>query len=407
MHLSVMEPLLADHESRAREGLDDLALALEREAASLADALAPPTREAVADFLRIANSYYSNRIEGNDTHPGSIERAMRGDFVSDPHASSLQREAWAHVEVERSADEFFSPPDAPEPISATGLTWLHHNFYERVPPELRYVEDPATGRREAVVPGELRSFDVTVGRHVPPPPADIPAFLARIAEAYDPGRLHGLERTMAVATSHHRVLWIHPFGDGNGRVARLATTLYARRAGLGAVGLWSMSRGLARVRDRYMAALEDADAARRHDTDGRGVRSAEALGRFARFFLEVCMDQVSFMRSALRPEELGDRLAAYVRLRAEGVLKGPSDVRLRREAAEILRATLLRGWLPRGEALGATRLPERTARVVLGALLREGLLVSATPKGPVRLAFPSRVAPYLFPGLYPEGVADA
>lgn len=222
--------------------------------------------------------------------------------------------------------------------------------------------------------------------------------------AYSPDRLHGLERTFAVATSHYRILWIHPFGDGNGRVARLATALFARRIGLGAVGLWSVSRGLARSRDRYMAALEDADVPCRHDADGCGVRSAEALARFVRFFLEVCLDQVAFMRSALRPERLGDRLGAYARLRAEGVIEGPGGAQLRPEAGAILRAVLLRGELPRGEALGATGLPERTARVVLAALLAEGLLVSGTPKGPVRLAFPSRVAPYCFPGLYPEGV---
>ena len=401
-----MEPLLVDLAGRAREELDDLALRLEREAASLADCLAPPTREAVADFLRIANSYYSNRIEGHDTRPGSIERAMRGEYASDPDARALQREAWAHVEVERRAEKHFASPDAPEPLSEAGLVWLHRNFYDRVPEELRYVEDPTTGRREVVVPGKLRSFDVTVGRHVPPPPGDISTFLARLTDTYRPATLHGLERTIAMAAIHHRVLWIHPFGDGNGRVVRLATLLFARRIGLGAVGLWSMSRGLARARERYMAALEDADAVRRHDADGRGARSAEALARFARFFLEVCVDQVTFMRSALRAEELGDRLAAYVRLRTEGVLGGVGDVRLRREAADILRATLLRGWLPRGEAVRATGLPERTGRVVLGALLAEGLLVSETPKGPVRLAFPSRVAPYCFPGLYPEGVAS-
>lgn len=91
-----MEPLLVDLTGRAREGLDDLALELEREAASLAGYLAPSTREAVVDFLRIANSYYSNRIEGHDTRPGSIERAMRDEFASDPNVSALQREARAH-----------------------------------------------------------------------------------------------------------------------------------------------------------------------------------------------------------------------------------------------------------------------------------------------------------------------
>jgi len=406
MHTFAAEPLLVDSSGRARERLDDLALELEREAAALSDGLPPATRAAVTELLRVANSYYSNRIEGNDTRPGAIERAMRGKYAEDSAVRALQRQALAHVEVERLAETYFETPDAPEPTSPAALSWLHKEFYDRVPEELRYVEDPATGRRELVVPGTFRSFDVTVGHHAPPSPHDIAAFLAHAAETYRPERLHGLDRALAVAASHHRLLWVHPFGDGNGRVVRLATQLFARRIGLGGIGLWTVSRGLARSRDHYMAALADADRPRRYDADGRGALSAEALARFVRFFLEICLDQVKFMRTALDAERLGDRLTAFARLRAVGTVEGPSGRPLREEAGEMLRAVLLRGTLARGEVLRASGLAERTARGALAQLIEDGLLVSDTPKGPVRLAFPSYTAPYCFPGLYPEGVVE-
>jgi hypothetical protein len=47
----------------------------------------------------------------------------------------------------------------------------------------------------------------------------------------------------------------------------------------------------------------------------------------------------------------------------------------------------------------------QAAAILLGQLLAEGLLVSDTPKGPVRLAFPTFIAGYLFPDLYPAQMA--
>lgn len=400
-----MEPLLPDERGRSREGLDDLALTLEREGAALASALPEGTRASVIELLRIANAYYSNRIEGHDTRPGAIERALRNDLSEDATLRALQREARAHVEVERLADGYFASRPDESPLTANSLCWLHREFYERVPPELCYVEDPVTKRRELVVPGELRTFDVTVGRHDPPPPAVIREFLDYANERYAADRLRGLERAIAFAASHHRLLWIHPFADGNGRVARLATMAYGRAVGIGALGLWTPSRGLARRREAYMAALEEADNGRLYDTDGRGPLSAALLARFVRFFLEVCVDQARYMRSVLGLEALGDRLDAYARLRDDGIAPGPEGRPLRAEGGTMLRIVAARGELPRGEAVRLSGLRERTGRAVLGELLADGLLTTESPKGAVRIAFPTHAVPYLFPGMYPEGIA--
>ncbi len=42
------------------------------------------------------NCYYSNLIEGHDTHPVDIERALRHDYSDDPRTRNLQLEAAAH-----------------------------------------------------------------------------------------------------------------------------------------------------------------------------------------------------------------------------------------------------------------------------------------------------------------------
>src|SRR3546814_13537841 len=84
-----------------------------------------------------------------------------------------------------------------------------------------WVENPDTGEKIEVVPGQLRTRDVRVGRHIPPLHSALPAYLARFDQAYSSPTLSRLRQIQAVGAVHHRFLWIHPFLDGNGRVARL------------------------------------------------------------------------------------------------------------------------------------------------------------------------------------------
>jgi len=107
-----------------------------------------------------------------------------------------------------------------------------------------WVEEPGTCERLRVMPGELRRRDVKVGRHVPVSPGAVPRFLARFEETYS--RLGKTDAILAAAAAHHRLLWIHPFLDGNGRVARLMShAMLLQSLDTGAV--WSVARGLARA----------------------------------------------------------------------------------------------------------------------------------------------------------------
>ncbi len=75
---------------------------------------------------------------------------------------------------------------------------------------------------------------------------------------------------------------------------------------------------------------------------------------------------------------------------------------LKSEAVRLLDETLVRGEIERGEASRITGQPERTARRVLNDLIKEGMLASITPKGPVSLRFPTHSLETLFPRLYPH-----
>jgi Fic family protein len=280
------------------------------------------------------------------------------------------------------------------------IRWIHREFYDRLPPELRLVRDPETGREEIVIPGELRHYLVKVGKHLPAEPDELPSLLERFAAVYDPGSRSREEALAALGAAHHRLLWIHPFGDGNGRVTRLMTDAYLRRIGMGGHGLWTASRGLARSRDEYKARLANADGPRWDDYDGRGALSLKALTEFCDFFLTICADQIAYMASILEVDGLADRALKYGKAREVGVLEGPEKTRWRPEATSFLRNLIYRGSIPRGEVETLTHLSSRTARRLVSDLTAEGFITSETSRAPLRVRIPAHAGPHLLPGLY-------
>jgi Fic family protein len=389
-----MEPLFP---KVAAERLADLAVELVRQSAALGSRLRGPTRATVIALLRQMNSFYSNLIEGHNTQPIDIERAMRREYAEEPAKRLLQLESKAHIEVQELIEAQLEKSPEINICSPQFLTWIHRTFYERMPDEFRSITDKEGKERHEIMPGELRNREVAVGRHVPPAFTALSALLERFATAFDPARLGQVTRVVGAAASHHRLAWIHPFLDGNGRVTRLFTHAYLIKAGVDGHRLWMVSRGFARRREEYIAALVGADASRRSDYDGRGNLSDEGLSQFCEFFLQTALDQVAFMGGLLELDGLENRVTAYVDRRA-------ALNELDSAGAFLLRDVLARGEVARGEAARITGKPERTARRIVNTLLEENLLTSKTPKGALRIGFPTKAVGYYFPRLYPEGV---
>lgn len=385
------------------EDLNDLALSVIQKSATLGSRQHPVTLRSIQELLRIINSYYSNLIEGHNTHPIDIVRAMQKQYDTEPAKRNLQVESVAHITVQRDMERRLEEDKGINIAGKDFLCYLHREFYKELPEEFLIVTDPDTGRKSRVIPGELRTEPVKVGRHVPPESGSLVSLLDTFGRFCAPDRHHGAEKLVAAAAAHHRLMWIHPFLDGNGRVARLFTEAFFYRIPIGGYGLWSVSRGLARRNADYKAALTWADAPRRNDLDGRGSLSNEGLIRFCSFFLEVCLDQVEYMGDLLKLEELVHRIRHYIELRERGMVPARSGEKgpLRPEASGMLQEVLIHGSSPRGDVIKASGLRERTGRTLLGQLLEEGLLVSDTPKGEVRLGFPIHAAGWFFPDLYP------
>jgi len=81
--VSLMDPPLIGEGSRHRSSLVDLALDLVQKATGFRHSLPQSLLPSLADLVRAVNCYYSNLIEGYDTHPIDIERAMKNDYSQD------------------------------------------------------------------------------------------------------------------------------------------------------------------------------------------------------------------------------------------------------------------------------------------------------------------------------------
>ena len=386
---SLMEPLLIGETSRHRGALTELAVELAQKASGFRRSLPESLVTSLADLVRAMNCYYSNLIEGHDTHPVDIERALKNDYSNDARKRDLQLEAKAHINVQKWID---GGGLKGRPLTSDGIREIHRRFCELLPEDLLWVEDPKSKERIKVVPGELRHRDVKVGMHIPVSPGAVPRFLGRFEEVY--GHLNRTDSILGAAAAHHRLVWIHPFLDGNGRLARLIShAMLLETLDTGAV--WSVARGLARKVEDYKKHLADCDSPRRNDLDGRGALSEEALARFVNFFLGMCIDQVEFMEGLMQPEKL----------RARILLWAEEEIRLGTlppKSGNILEAVLYRGELPRGDTASAVGATERHARRIVSALTERGVLTADGVRAPLRLVFPAALASRWKPGLFPE-----
>tara|TARA_R110002073_G_scaffold315814_2_gene488466 strand:+ start:84 stop:1304 length:1221 start_codon:yes stop_codon:yes gene_type:complete len=396
--IAAMEPMLPSEKGIESSDLPDLVIDLERKASKLGGMANPIVLEVITKHMRVINSYYSNLIEGNSTHPREIRKAMEGKYNDDPAKRDLQLESIAHITAQEAFEA--NPPSLEILNTADYIKNIHNLFYENIPESLRRVEG-SNNEPKFVIPGEFRKIgeEVTVGRHLPPEAEVLENFLERFTNAYDLKYLHGQKKIIAAMAAHHRFVWIHPFLDGNGRVARLHTDLFLKGVGIGGYGMWCISRGLAKNNTTYKANLAKADHTRQGDLDGRGALSEANLIEFCEFMLKAAIDQVEYMEKLLDLKPMAKRIRSYIDDRNKGLVIGLESIRP--EAARILERAFMYGEFERSDMEAISGLGLSVTRKLVQKLKEDGLLTEASSRSPLRWAIPDHAERYYFPELTP------
>lgn len=392
---SQMEPLLPGAFKIAP--LLERASDLIRNADRLAGWSAAGTLPGLRQLLRSMNSYYSNKIEGQHTLPLEIEQALRNDYAKDADKARRQRLALAHMATELQLESLCSQWHHERVWRPQTIGEIHQDLFARLPLTDRVQR---TGNKTITLePGQWRQSEVSVGRHAAPAAKSLFDFLAHWSQTYGQAR-RGEMQVVAMAASHHRLAWIHPFLDGNGRVARLHSHLVLSHMGL-TNGLWSPLRGFARSQDAYYAQLAAADEPRAGDLDGRGNLTEAGLLTWIHYVIETCIDQVGFMTQLLSLEGMKDRIAACLNYEEQVVKQGVRTEALR--ALHYLFST--QTDLDRADFKAMLGLGDRLATAQVSALLARGLLLTDSPYGKLRFGVPQHALRFYFPHLWPEAEA--
>lgn len=230
----------------------------------------------------IDQCFYSNLIEGITLSRKEIA------FSADP--DSEKSLAGAHLAASRWADK-----DNLRPMGICQfLRNCHEVFVSGLPDDLRFLNQQGKGLGfRFIKPGRWREMDVQVGHHVPPRAQDVQRFMDRFEEVYSPflaRPMTGKDQLMAIVhgfIAHHRLVWIHPFSDFNGRISRIFLDKWLAVCRLPAIDLRTISGLLGRDGGvKYLAMLHNADRPRQGALDGRGNLTEKGLVDFVRFCLE-------------------------------------------------------------------------------------------------------------------------
>lgn len=198
-------------------GLSRSIIRLERARGELDHGSTPPiVYFQLKELFELLTSIMSARIEGNRTTLlDAVAGAMRGresQVAPDEGVDEILNIQGAMAFVERHA--------LVGPLTHGFVRELHRLVVDRLRRE---------GDQHA---GGYRRGEVTIGgsAHRPPFPSDVLGDMAQLLDfANEDVEPH--MQLLQTAIVHHRFLWIHPFGNGNGRVARLLTYAMLIRQG--------------------------------------------------------------------------------------------------------------------------------------------------------------------------------
>jgi Fic family protein len=200
-------------------------------------------------FVQLKSLYHiiealsSARIEGNHTTLAS--------FVEKRASGQNEDESMREILNLMQALDFIDEHIADTPIDRDFVLELHRVVVKDL---VREGDDRS---------GSFRNKDVSIANaaHTPPSHYDVADLMRELFE-YINDEANSRDELLKIALSHHRFVWVHPFGNGNGRTVRLLTYAMLCKKGYiepNALRLFNPTAVFAGDRQKYYDMLERAD----------------------------------------------------------------------------------------------------------------------------------------------------
>ncbi len=192
------------------------------------------TMKSLREYYRVGLTYTSNALEGNSLTESETKVVIEDGLTIGGKPIRDVYEATGHAK----AYDFLYKLTKEEPVTEENILTIHRLFYGQIDKE------------NAGAWRKVRVF-ISGSRRILPVPEKIPGLMGAFVNwmAANEGKLHPVEFAALV---HQKFVYIHPFVDGNGRVARLLMNLSLLRAG------WPLAIIPPICRHEYIAALDKA-----------------------------------------------------------------------------------------------------------------------------------------------------
>ncbi len=292
--------------------------------------LSPDIAEAVHQIYLAKGASATTAIEGNSLSEEEAIQIISGELRLPPSQQYLANEIGNIVDALNEITSSISS-ESGEVLTVETLKKLNSLVLRGldVAPE--------------VVPGEIREHRVIVGKYRCAPPEDCEYLLARLCETLNgfpvPEENKYVFSAIKAVFAHLYLVWIHPFGDGNGRTARLLELYILLCAGLPQPTAHLLSNYYNKTRQKYYEALDKA------------IDSHESVVDFIRYsvtgFVEGLREQINFIRA----HQWNVAWINYVHQKFHD-LNSPADVRRRHivlaltSAAEPILASKISTFTP-------------------------------------------------------------
>lgn len=327
------------------------------------------TQRAIATVVSAMEAQKSSQIEG---YQGSLEDAFCADAGNDTFDAQI------------TGALYLAMMDLEDFRSSTGLSAYH--------PESIQFAHRALFRDELdsqdISPGQYRQQLVTVQRHVAVEAEAVDLMIRRIGE-FENRKRQPAEQLISMLALHHRFVWVHPFSDGNGRVARMI--LREAMKDIDISSLWSLSKALETQKSEYFAAIQAADQGRMGDYDGRGNLSQKRLVDFIGFMLQVCVREIEEAKFLLQHKRLSGIIDDFFMNKSLLPLGVSDDSHL------AWKALFFQGTMARGDFKKLIPKGDRTSTAQISAMIASGMIESRTSKSDLRPLVPIALAKMIFP----------